>query len=218
MRKKMKHLTSLRLLWFLCLMVIGIPHTWADDVASSNDGSSNETTEELVFDFTTPEGQQLISGLPSMATSWTTPATRYHETSINGFPVTFFNCLRADKALSVRGDKDQLGDNTESGYVSGSMKGTVTQVKFNLANNNQGNIVISIVEADGTQHDQSVRITKRGFYSIDIEAANQVKDAKLIKVTPDFKCNFSSFTFVRTTTPIDAKDPWIIFNLNSATL
>lgn len=211
MRKKMKHLTSLRLLWLLCLLVIGIPHTWADDVASSNDGSSNETTEELVFDFTTPEGQQLISGLSNQVTDWTTPATRYHETSINGFPVTFFNCLRASNALSVRGDKKQLGDNTESGYVSGSMKGTVTQVKFNLANNNQGNIVISIVEADGTQHDQSVRITKRGLYSIDIEAANQVKDAKLIKVTPDFKCNFSSFTFVRTTTPIDAKDPWIIF-------
>lgn len=213
MRKKMKHLTSLRLLWLLCLLVIGIPHTWADDVASSNDGSSNETTEELVFDFTTPEGQQLISGLSTNTTDWSTAGTRNYATSVNGYPVTFYNCLKTPNALIVRGDYKEDGKDVDPGYVTGSMKGTLTQIKFTLARNaGSGNIIVSIVSQDGTTHEQSIEVSKQGTYTLDIAAANQVKDAKLIKVAPTgIRCYFSNITFVRTTTPIDAKDPWIIF-------
>lgn len=215
MRNKIKDTMSFRLFMFLWLFTIGTFASWAEDTSSSN-GKSNETEEEIAYDFTA--NPEILQSLSSSYTDLNDENKRTLKITVNGYDFTFFNCLKVNngKCLAIRGDYSN-DNGSLPGYVQGSMKGIMTQMAI-TKRNAQGNGTIHVIIED--KNGKKTEISKSGSGSgtiiIDIPEDQQVEDAKSITLQTDFKLEATKISVKRKNAVVSLQDPWIVFKTLNA--
>ena len=197
-------LTFLQVLAFLWLLAFGsLSASWADDSTSQGDGTtSTATTEEVTFDFAADNS--LLSGLANSTTDMVGEKADV-TIRINNFPVRLYHCLRSGDNLQIR------GDGSYGGYVSGSMQGTLVQLKFYIPKAYNGSMTLTLQDALGNTKTFTEAYTSAGEHVINVPEADQMENASLIKLAPSARCNISKIILVRKSHEQDYKDPWVRF-------
>ena len=207
---KLLKISSLRLVMFLWLLAFGAGYAIANDNSSDatlGDANSNVVEDVMVYDF--EANPELLDGLANNVTSWN--AANHHVTiSINNYSFVLHNCLQGNGYLSIRGDYKDNDTGDDPGYVSGSMKGTMT--KLTIDKNAGSGIIYVLIEAeDGQVKTIQKEVSGKGTVEFTMSGDELIKDAKSITIKTNFRCNIKKISITRQIEKSTSDAPWVYF-------
>ena len=202
---------SFRLALLVWLLAIGTGGAVAAGYATpSQDEEGNDATmqtEVMEYDFAA--NPELIERLATGITDWNT-SNKDVTIYVNNYGIHFYNCLRGNGYLSIRGDYEDKDAGPDPGHLSGSMGGVLTQLTLTKRAGN-GNITLRVEGYDGQVTELTQNANGIGTVTFDIPLDQRIVNAKSISIKPDFKCNVSKITLTRQSGLPDKDTPWVVF-------